>query len=156
MVAYFGVLRSSLARPEAPKPFEKVPEGQTYVGVTVCGACHLDQLTDWRKTPHARTTRKLPDKYKEDKSCLKCHSTAFGQPTGFKSIKETPHLMGTSCEVCHGPASKHVEVAKMFIGKKPTQEEEKFIRSSVYKIPPRVVCFDCHISKAHKEHPDFD
>jgi hypothetical protein len=156
-VAHFtGKLWSAMAVQDTPKPFEKVPEGQTFVGTKVCGSCHFDQLLDWKKTKHAKGFEILPMKYREDKSCLKCHTTGLGDPTGFKSVAETPELIGASCESCHGPGSKHAELSKKYFGKKPTPEEEKYLRSSIHKMQPRNVCVECHNTRAHKKHPDYD
>jgi hypothetical protein len=155
MAAYFFVLRSSRAVSNALAPLEKVPDGQTYVGHKVCGACHYDQLLDWKKTDHSRSTHHVPAAYKNDASCMKCHSTGLGQPGGFKSEAETPGLVGTNCEACHGPGSKHVEIAKGFNGRKLNADEEKYVRSSIYKVLPKNVCVTCHISKGHQKHPDY-
>ncbi len=148
--------RGLLAAQGTPKPFEKVPEGQKYVGSKVCGSCHFDQLLSWKSTKHAKGFEILPAKYQEDKTCLKCHSTGFGEETGFKSIADTPDLVGASCESCHGPGSKHSEIAKQFSGKKLSADEDKYVRSSIYKMQPKNVCVDCHLTRAHKKHPPYD
>lgn len=144
------------AAPDDQKPFDKVPEGQKYVGAKVCGACHFDQLLTWKMTKHAKGFEILPAKYQEDKSCLKCHATGLGDETGFKSVEATPDLVGASCESCHGPGSKHSELAKPFTGKKLTEAQDKFVRSSIHKMQPKNVCVDCHLTRAHKKHPPYD
>ena len=93
----------------------------------------------------------LPDKYKADPKCLKCHTTGYGEPTGFKDPKSTPSLKGNTCETCHGPGSKHEEVSKPFAKKKLTAQEEKLLRDSIWMMLPENVCIKCHITKAHKE-----
>lgn len=140
----------------APEPLAKPPEGQTFVGAKTCSACHLDQFMDWRGTKHAKGFDMLPAKYRQDASCLKCHTTGFGDPTGFKSIEATPALAGASCESCHGPGSKHGEIAKGFGQKKLDKAEEAYVRSTIHRMQPKNVCVDCHLTRAHKKHPPYD
>lgn len=141
---------------QAPKPLEKPPQGQTYVGSKECSACHFDQYLTWRKTKHAKAFDIMPAKYHDDASCLKCHATGHGEASGFKSLTATPGLVGASCESCHGPASKHAEIAKSFGKKKLTEEEQSYVRSTVWLMQPKNVCVECHQTRAHKEHPKFD
>ena len=95
---------------------------QTYIGTQKCAACHFEQFTAWKQTKHAKAFEILPAKYRNDAECLKCHSTGFGEPTGFKDATSTS-LAGTTCEACHGPGSKHAEVTKQFAKKKKLSEE---------------------------------
>src|SRR5688572_18880510 len=101
----------------AQQPLEKPPEDQTYMGVKQCAACHFDQFLDWKTTKHAKAFDVLPAKYKTNTECLKCHTTGHGEESGYKD-KKTPDLVGASCESCHGPGSKHGEIAKSFGDKK--------------------------------------
>jgi hypothetical protein len=132
------------------------PAGQTYVGVKECSACHFKQYMAWKRTKHAKESFEiLPAKYRTDASCLPCHTTGFGQPTGFKD-ETTPNLVGVACEACHGPGSKHAEIAKQYTNKKKlAPEEEKIVRDSIYLTLPYNVCVTCHVDKAHKEHPRY-
>ena len=139
----------------AQEPLAKPPEGQTYTGSKQCASCHLDQFLAWKGTKHSKAFDILPAKYHTDASCLKCHSTGFGQPTGYKDAS-TAALAGTSCEACHGPGSKHGEIAKEFANKKLNKEQELYVRSTIYKVLPANVCIECHDSKAHKKHPPYD
>lgn len=148
--------RSNLAAHQPPKPLDKPPEGQTFLGIKTCASCHLDQFLVWKESKHAKGFEVLPAKYKEDASCLKCHSTGFGQPTGFKSLDATPQLAGTACEMCHGPGSKHVEIAKTFGEKKLSKEEQDYVRSTIWKMEPKNVCVECHLAQSHKKHPPYD
>jgi hypothetical protein len=132
------------------------PEGQTYVGTKECAACHFEQFMAWRQTPHAKAFEIMPAKYHTDASCLKCHATGHGTPSGFTSMQQTPNLAGNSCEGCHGPGSKHSEVAKSFGQKKLTPEEQQQVRDTIYMMLPTNVCAECHLSAGHKKHPPFD
>lgn len=138
------------------KPLAKPPEGQKFVGAKECSSCHFDQFLTWRETKHAKGFDVLPAKYHDDKSCLKCHTTGHGHDTGFVSKAKTPGLVGASCESCHGPGSKHVEIAKGFGKKKLSKDEEAYVRSTIHLMQPKNVCVDCHLSRAHKKHPEYE
>jgi hypothetical protein len=140
----------------AQQPLAKPPEGQTFVGNKECAACHFDQFMKWRQTPHAKAFEIMPAKYRTDANCLKCHSTGFGHPTGFKSLQQTPNLVGNGCENCHGPGSKHTEVAKSFGQKKLNEQEQKYVSSTIHRMLPKNVCVDCHLASSHKSHPQYD
>ena len=139
------------------KPLDKPPAGQTYVGEKSSASCHFEQDLSWKKTKHAKGFANLPAKYIADKTCLKCHTTGFGEETGFKSVEATPALVGTSCEACHGPGSKHMETAKQYAasGKDLTAEQKKYVSSTIYKIQPKNVCAECHLAQTHKKHPVY-
>jgi hypothetical protein len=129
---------------------------QTYIGTQKCAACHFEQFTIWKQTKHAKAFEILPAKYRTDASCLKCHTTGFGEATGYKDAT-TANLAGASCEACHGPGSKHAEVTKQFAKKKKlSEDEEKIARGSTYKMLPTNVCVTCHADKGHKPHPKYD
>lgn len=132
------------------------PAGQTYIGTKNCSACHFDEFLVWRKDMHSKAFDNLPAKYRNDASCLKCHTTGYGQPSGYATSADT-HLAGISCEACHGPGSKHAEICKPFANvDKLSPEQEKQARDSIYRMLPQNVCASCHASKAHKQHPEYD
>lgn len=139
----------------APAPLAEPPADQTFTGAKACSACHFDQFLTWKQTKHAKGFEILPAKYKKDESCLKCHTTGFGEATGYKDAK-TPDLVGTSCEACHGPGSKHAEIAKGFGTKKLDKDEEAYVRSTIHKVLPGNICKDCHLAQTHKKHPPYD
>jgi DnaJ-class molecular chaperone len=123
-----------------------------------CAACHFKEFATWKKTKHATESfAKLPAKYKTDASCLACHSTGFGTPTGYKD-DTTANLAGTTCEACHGPGSKHQEIAKKYANVKLAagSAEDKEVRGSIFKVQPNNVCARCHTSEGHKPHPAYD
>jgi hypothetical protein len=136
------------SQPDTSEPHP--PGDQQYIGVKKCAACHFDQFLKWRPTKHAKSFEILPAKYQTDAKCLKCHTTGFGEPTGYKTAADVD-LKGTSCEVCHGPGSKHAEVSKPFANQKPTPEQEKIARDSIWKMLPQNVCVSCHMVQGHHE-----
>jgi hypothetical protein len=153
-----AIMLSTLIREPivAQQPLENPPEGQTYVGTRECAACHFEEFMAWRNSPHSKAFDILPEKYRADSDCLKCHSTGHGEASGFTTMEATPNLAGTSCEACHGPGSKHTEVAKSF-GQEPlTEEQQAYVRSTIHRMQPGNVCVDCHLTAIHKPHPEFD
>jgi hypothetical protein len=129
------------------------PADQQYTGVKQCAACHFDQFMKWKSTKHAKNFDLLPAKYQADAKCLPCHTTGFGAPTGFKTAAASADLKGTTCEACHGPGSKHGEIAKQFADKKLTPEQEKAVRDSIWKNQPKNACVACHVVQGHHDSP---
>ena len=103
-----------LLRPGGAWPAEP-EEVKTFVGHQVCQECHeteYESFTSNCKKIHSFENIKIMKKgltEEEYRSCFECHTTGFGQPGGFVSEEETPHLGIAGCEVCHGPGSLHVE-----------------------------------------------
>lgn len=80
----------------------------TYSGNLKCRSCHRDFFMGRKKDAHVYTFRKhLAKNFANEPSCLGCHSTGFGVPSGFVDTKSTAKLKDISCEGCHGPGSKH-------------------------------------------------
>lgn len=127
------------------------PAGQQYVGVKQCASCHFEQFMKWKGTKHATSFDLLPAQYQTDANCLPCHTTGFGTPTGFQTAAASGDLKGTTCEACHGPGSKHAEIAKQFANQKLTPDQEKVVRDSIWKVMPNNVCIDCHKVQGHHE-----
>lgn len=95
-----------------------------YEGWKKCGGCHKSQKDSWLKTTHANAMDLLkpkvhaedkkkakldPEKdYTQDKDCVGCHTTGFGERGGYKlGMPETQakFLASVGCEACHGPGS---------------------------------------------------
>ena len=125
------------------------PKDQKYVGAKECGSCHVKAFAEWQKTGHSRAFGVLTEKYEKDPKCLGCHTTGYGKPSGYKDASDS-HLKGVTCEVCHGPGSKHTEICKAFGDKELTEEEEELAEHSIYEILPKNVCIHCHTRMAHK------
>ncbi|MFC1633456.1 SUMF1/EgtB/PvdO family nonheme iron enzyme [Planctomycetota bacterium] len=109
-------------------------KGATYVGVKKCKSCHFKQWNSWRKTNMAKAFDSLkpgvksaektklkfdPNKdYTKDATCLGCHASGFGMPGGYivpadgdtKAQEQATDNAGVTCEGCHGPGSKSVEI----------------------------------------------
>jgi hypothetical protein len=145
-----GLLATSIVWAQGQVAEPAPPADQEYIGTNKCAACHFDQFVKWKKTKHSKTFELLTAKYEADAKCLKCHTTGYGEPTGFKTAADT-QLKGTSCEACHGPGSKHAEASKAFANKKPTPEQEKVARDSIWKILPGNACISCHMVQGHHE-----
>ncbi|MCM8800885.1 MAG: cytochrome c family protein [Candidatus Omnitrophica bacterium] len=83
-------------------------EQSTYVGVDKCMLCHPQESQDYKARKFAKSWQVLQMREKtKDPECLKCHTTGFGEPSGFVSEEQTPHLKYKQCEACHGPGSLH-------------------------------------------------
>jgi hypothetical protein len=144
--------RSVGAADEAAGPEPAPPANQEFTGAKRCASCHFEQYMKWNKTAHAKAFDLLPANYKKDPKCVKCHTTGFGEASGFKDVASTPGLVGVSCEMCHGPGSEHEKVSKPFAQVKTlTPEQEKAVRDSIWKMTPKNVCIECHLVQSHKE-----
>lgn len=113
-----------------------VPADAKYVGSKKCRSCHLKEHKTWRATKHYKTFEQLEGPEKKDADCLRCHTTGYGKPGGFVSEEETPDLVGTGCESCHGPGSAHAEAAK-------DAPEEGPWEKKINKMPQNT-CVGCH------------
>lgn len=149
-----AVAQAGAAKGEASAAEPPPPEGQTYVGTKRCAACHFDQFLKWKKSGHSKAFDVLTAKYQNDAKCLKCHTVGYGEPTGYKDKTSTPDLIHVSCENCHGPGSKHEEVAKSLSAvKKLSPEQDKAVRDTIWKMLPKNVCVECHMVQGHHESP---
>ncbi len=114
----------------------------TFVGVDKCKGCHPSEMKDFESRKFSKAWSVLVMRGKDkDGECLKCHSTGYGQPTGFVSEEATPHLKYKQCEACHGPGSLHVN--------SPGDEAGKTAMKAYVK--DNDVCIKCHVCmKTHK------
>jgi len=149
--------------PEKTDPRGDPTAGATYVGEKACKKCHFGQHRTWKKMKHAQAWSGL-EKYlaaehggvdrkdAEGRRCVSCHVTGYGQEArgGFKSVAESPHLLGVQCESCHGPGSKHVEA-----GNKVRTEKRKLFAEgeNSYTVLRTTKCANCH--NPHKSHENL-
>lgn len=112
-----------------------------YVGSEVCRDCHeeeYDKFMKYAKKVHSydhiiRMKKNLTEA--EFKECLGCHTTGYGQPSGFVSAEATPLLRNLGCETCHGPGGDHLK-----------SEEAKDINGKLNSD----ICEKCHIEARSK------
>jgi len=92
---------------------KEIDDQVSFVGSLACRECHPEEydnfMTYAKKSSSFQSIEKqmrhlTPD---EIKQCYPCHTTGYGQPGGFISLEETPHLKNAGCEVCHGPGAEH-------------------------------------------------
>jgi hypothetical protein len=162
-ISWTQVFISSLAE-DTPSDKEAT---STYVGVAVCGKCHIkkgvgNQYEVWLGTKHARTwvmlqssnAKKVAEnvpilgipqsgagvKGAPQKSiqCLKCHAPV---EEGFKPAPTFHIEDGVQCEVCHGPASQHVAM-KM--------DKETTVKVQLKRLT-KEDCMICHNEKPSHE-----
>lgn len=136
---------------------DKPPEGDLpgdYVGEKTCRKCHFKEWKVWKDTGHAKGFTVLPDKYKTDASCLKCHATGHGQPGGFESMEKTPEHGAVACEGCHGPGKPHADFMRENEAKKDDAEVKKKGKSLIVEQSPK--CIRCHMQQSHRQHPDYE
>ncbi len=144
------VVASPVPADEAAEPAP--PADQEYTGAKRCSSCHFKQFMSWKKTGHADAFKLLTSAYEGDEKCLACHTTGFGEATGYKDAATGAALAGVTCEACHGPGSKHEEISQPFAKTKDlSPEDEKALRDSIWLIPPKNVCVECHKVQGHGE-----
>jgi hypothetical protein len=152
---------SSAQPPVAAGPPEPAPPAdQTYVGAKRCSSCHLKEYQSWKKTKHFTAFTDMSQKYQQDASCFPCHVTGYAAKGGYAAgtaADVLQNLVGVTCEACHGPGSKHEEIAKPLLNvKKLSPEQDKAVRDSIWKVDPSNPCSRCHAAQGHKEHPKYE
>lgn len=109
-------------------------------GRTACRRCHLAEFRSWERTAHANALETLPEESRTDPNCVKCHTTGYGQPTGFTSLADTPNLANVTCEACHGPGSLYKEQEVM-------ESREASVAAGMV-VPDESTCTSCHNSES--------
>ncbi len=133
----------------------------SFIGSSRCVSCHRPQSSAWSETQHALAFEHLPEKYRNDESCLKCHVTGLGEPGGY--TLDMPEDQATSyrsvgCETCHGPGAAHEDAVKRWTLSDPADEEKllKEIKTTIVRMPTDTTCATCHVNQSHQAHPPFD
>ncbi|HEX4796677.1 MAG TPA: multiheme c-type cytochrome [Humisphaera sp.] len=106
----FSAEQSGLVGPLLPN----APADYRVAGSESCAACHRDEERSWNQSKHAHAWDELkPRGFQVDPYCLQCHTTGYGMPGGFDSLRRTPSLVHVGCESCHGPSQAHARDPKM-------------------------------------------
>jgi hypothetical protein len=109
-------LKAAASRPELPVP----KDAAIHVGGEACSDCHDDQATFWQNTRHAGAWETLAERGKQlDYECIGCHVTGWDVPGG-ATLARNEALRDVQCETCHGPGSKHVDLANQGDAKRPS------------------------------------
>jgi 2',3'-cyclic-nucleotide 2'-phosphodiesterase (5'-nucleotidase family) len=121
----------SLPAALAPAPAKQPDETWTYASNAACDLCHQKASEQFKTSPHATALMTLQSKGRgRDAYCFGCHTTAFGQPGGTRSLDTAITYFGSvGCESCHGPSVLHVRANKA-----------ERTRRQV----PEAVCRQCH------------
>lgn len=80
-----------------------------YLGMQVCGRCHSSITRKFLATRHYNAYERVSER-DDRESCLKCHTTGYGEYSGYGSKEAADRgilLKGITCEACHGPGSGH-------------------------------------------------
>lgn len=131
----------------------------TYVGTKSCRKCHIKEWRSWSETKMAKVFDVLkpgeraeqkeaagldPQKdYTTDATCLKCHTTGYGQPGGFVSLEETPDLVGVGCEMCHGAGGTYIQDGYMTLANKEYKKAD-LVAVGLISPPTEETCRTCH------------
>jgi hypothetical protein len=124
-------LRDKAVVQEAPSGSQSQPMAyviSSYVGDETCLSCHPQQHQQWKKTGHARAYQTLVrDKRESDHTCLPCHTTGFGEVSGFADVLEN-----VQCESCHGTKRGHPDNGQKF---PPVSEKQCLVCHNPAKSP---------------------
>lgn len=143
------------------------PTNRKFVGSEVCSDCHSSAFAKWQETPHFHATDSIirPDNDRgniardKDPECVSCHVTGwnpqkfFPYEAGFLSREETPLMMGSGCENCHGPGSDHVAAELGDIDVTSERLKELQQQMILPLASARDKCLECHDLD---NSPDFD
>jgi hypothetical protein len=96
--------------PFSPDFAGTTPKYFQVAGTDSCRDCHAEDCSRWESSGHSHAWESLTQSGAEvDAYCQQCHTTGFGMPGGFDSVKRSPQRTGVGCEACHGPAKAHAQ-----------------------------------------------
>jgi hypothetical protein len=111
---YQEALRTAALTPEktgeAAALLASLPGAFRFAGSGACAACHALEMEVWKGSKHAHGLETLEAKgFEADPYCIRCHTTGYGGPGGYRTRAEAASHGGIGCESCHGPSAAHVE-----------------------------------------------
>ena len=150
---------------QSPDVTDSQKDEGRYIGTLTCAACHKGpamgyQFSKWRMTAHASAyavlasdeayeiakKQGLKDAPQTSPACLKCHTTAYHQPS--EGVIESYSLYeGVGCEACHGSGGDYYPEAVM--------RDPRAAKAAGLKEVTRQTCLGCH-EDAHDKPFDFD
>ncbi len=87
-----------------------LPDDVGVAGTESCVGCHVEDARIWRASKHACAWRSLMQTGAEvDPYCQRCHTTGYGLPGGFRSVRVPARRVAVGCESCHGPSRAHTD-----------------------------------------------
>ncbi len=136
-----------------------------FEGKKKCYNCHKSQGKSWDKTAHAKAVNSLkpearekaklkakldPKKdYTEDKDCIGCHVTGFGEEGGYIVQDPDKFLRGVGCESCHGAGSDYRKIHRKK-GERFEKAKETASRESLAEVGEDFefieACNACHLN----------
>jgi hypothetical protein len=90
-----------------------LPKDYRIAGDRSCVNCHKADCVLCETSKHAHAWETLSRGGQQvDPHCQQCHTTAYGLPGGFRSVRQSPAEVGVRCESCHGPSLAHTREPK--------------------------------------------
>jgi hypothetical protein len=161
-IAFLGLVLAQGAA-QGEKDAKGAAKVNHFIGADKCKNCHAaeekgNQYGSWLKTKHATafaglatdaakkiaTEKGIADAQKSD-VCLKCHSTAFGEPEDHIKKGFDPKA-GVQCESCHGPGETHMKARMAEAAKAdPANKEPQVVPAGeILTNIDQKTCLVCH------------
>jgi len=103
----------------------------------------------WRTTLHYHAWQTLVDKKQNhNPECQKCHTTLFGDTSGFTKVGDTPDLVNVQCVECHRPVDDvAVHISRFRKKAGTTAAETNGQAAGDFQSVSEKTCLKCHNSE---------